>query len=136
MNRPTHASESLHRIIEQKLQTLYQSQLGHQPSYISCQLQGTTLVIVIEHPLTKVEQLLMIYECRHLAEQVRAILDRVIRNNLIVMIEKTAKIKVVDLLIDTRLDVNQGSAIAILAGIPPVVLPAKLDNSPSPFNDV
>lgn len=135
MNGSTNDYEPLNRIIVHQLQTLYQSQLGHYPNHISCQLHGTTLAIVVEHPLTKVEQLLMIQGYKQLAEQVRTIFDRMIRTHLITIIEETVDVKVIDLLIDTHFDVNQASAIAILSSIPSMIRPAAIDSLFPRFSD-
>ncbi|MEO0770065.1 MAG: DUF2294 domain-containing protein, partial [Cyanobacteria bacterium J06649_4] len=61
----------IEREVSQKVQALYKTHLGHQPSKVTCQLFGPKLALVLENSVTQPEKLLAEEGQTDLAEQVR-----------------------------------------------------------------
>ncbi|NEP20219.1 MAG: DUF2294 domain-containing protein, partial [Leptolyngbya sp. SIO4C1] len=104
----------------QKIQALYRSQLGHQPSKVTCQIFDSKLAIVLENSVTQPEQLLAEEGQVDLAERVRQDLDAALRPQLIALIKSIVGTEVVDLLSDATLDTGRTGIIAILSDTPDV----------------
>lgn len=110
----------LERKISQDIQALYREQLGHQPSKISCQFFDAKLAIIIEDSITNAEQILLEEGKSDLAEKVRSNLDSAIQPELKKLIEKIAKVRVVDILSDATLNTGRTGIIAVLSETPKV----------------
>ena len=110
----------LERQVSQKVQAFYRSNLGHQPSRVTCQLFGAKLAIVLENSVTQPEQLLASEGQSELAEQVRSDLDKVLRPQLISLIEATVGVKVLDMMSDSTIETGRMGIIAVLEGTPDV----------------
>jgi uncharacterized protein YbcI len=108
------------RMLSQRIQSLYRSQLGHQPGKITCQLFDEKLAIVIENSVTQPEQLLAEEGRVELAEQVRADLDSAIRPHLKALIEEILDVEVLDLLSDATLQTGRTGMIVVLESPPEV----------------
>ncbi len=106
------------QLIEEHFRAFYQSQLGHQPSKIACQLFHTTLAIIVKGSVTQPEKLLMKHGQQDLAQRVRSSLERLMRSHFKAVIEELTFVDVDDLLIDTHLHTDQTSIIAILSHPP------------------
>ncbi len=104
----------LEQVLSQRIQALYRTQLGHQPSKVSCQVFDDNLAIVIEDSITQSEQLLLNNGQMELAQQVRSDLDKGIQPQLKALIEEVMNVPVIDLLSDvrsnTQLKISQLSA--------------------------
>jgi uncharacterized protein YbcI len=109
----------LERTLSQRIQTLYRTQLGHQPSKVSCQLLDEKVAIVLENSVTRPEQVLA-GEDGSLAEQVRRDLDHAIHPQLVALIEEVLEVAVLDLLSDTTLQTERTGMIGILERNPAV----------------
>lgn len=107
-------------MLSQRIQSLYRSQLGHQPGKITCQLFDEKLAIVIENSVTQPEQLLAEEGRVELAEQVRADLDSAIRPHLKALIEEILDVEVLDLLSDATLQTGRTGMIVVLESPPEV----------------
>ena len=110
----------LERTLSQRIQALYRTQLGHQPSKVTCQIFDEKIAIILEDSVTKPEQLLVESGREELAEKVRSDLDEVIRPQLKALIEEVMGIAVIDLLSDAKLDTGRSGTIAVLESTPQV----------------
>lgn len=110
----------LERLLSQKLQALYRSQLGHQPSKITCQLFDEKLAIIVENSITPPEQVLAKNGQTELAEQVRSDLEKALEPQLKALIEQVLGVAVLDLLSDATLETGRTGIIAILEVTPEV----------------
>lgn len=108
----------LERNLSQRILALYRSQLGHQPTQVSCTLVDEKLIIVLENALTPAEQLLVQNGQEGLAQQVRSELEMVIQSQLKELIEKVLEVPVTDLLNDSTLETGRTGTIAILKAVP------------------
>jgi uncharacterized protein YbcI len=118
MNHLTSSHHQIPQLIEEHFRAFYQSQLGHQPSKIACQLFHTTLAIIVKGSVTQPEKLLLKHGQQDLAQRVRSSLERLMRSHFKAVIEELTYVDVDDLLIDTHLHTDQTSIIAILAHPP------------------
>ena len=116
----------LERQVSQKIQAFYRIQLGHQPSKIMCQLFDSKLAIVIEDSVTQPEQLLAEEGQSELAEQVRHDLDKVLRPQIIKLIEEALSVEVLDLMSDATLETGRTGMIAVLGDTPDVRNPTAI----------
>jgi uncharacterized protein YbcI len=110
----------LERTLSQRIQALYRTQLGHQPSKVTCQIFDEKIAIILEDSVTKPEQLLVESGREELAEKVRSDLDEVIRPQLKALIEEVMGIAVIDLLSDAKLETGRSGTIAVLESPPQV----------------
>lgn len=106
------------RNLSQRIQALYRTQLGHQPSKITCQIFDTKIAIVLEDAITPPELLLVNSGQEELAEQVRSDLDKAIQPQLKALIEEVVGVPVIDLLSDATLETGRTGTIAVLAKLP------------------
>lgn len=106
------------RTLSQRIQALYRTQLGHQPSKVTCQIFDTKVAIVLEDAITPPEQLLVNSGQERLAEQVRSDLDKAIQPQLKALIEEVVGVPVIDLLSDATLETGRTGTIAVLANLP------------------
>lgn len=110
----------LERLLSQKLQALYRSQLGHQPGKVTCQLFDEKLALIVEDSITPPEQLLANSGQTELAEQVRSDLDKAIQPQIKAMIEEVLGVAVLDILSDATMETARTGIIAILEVTPEV----------------
>lgn len=110
----------LERLLSQKLQGLYRSQLGHQPGKVTCQIFDEKVAIIVEDSITPPEQLLANSGQAELAQQVRSDLDKAIQPQIKTMIEEVLNVAVLDLLSDATMETGRTGIIAILE-VPPEV---------------
>lgn len=108
----------LERNLSQRILALYRSQLGHQPTQVSCNLVDEKLIVVLENAITPPEQLLAQNGQEDLAQQVRLELEAVIQAQIKQLIEEVLGVAVTDLLNDATLQTGRTGTIAILEGIP------------------
>lgn len=113
----------LERTLSQRIQLLYRTFLGHQPSKVSCQLIDEKITIVIENSVTQPEQLLLEEGHRSLAEQVREDLNHLIEPRMRELIESVVGTSVLDFLSDATLETGRTGVIAILQH-PPELRPS------------
>ncbi|MGF1491237.1 MAG: DUF2294 domain-containing protein [Microcoleaceae cyanobacterium] len=106
-------SEELQCLLVSQIQELYERQLGHQLSEITCNVFDNTLVIVMEGIVTRSEQLLAESNRQELAKKVRAILDQITRPQIKQLIEEIMSVTVVDFLCDTRVETDRAGAMAV-----------------------
>lgn len=107
------------RTLSQRIQTLYRTQLGLQPSKVTCQLMDEKVAIVLENSVTRPEQILAKAD-EPLAQQVRKDLDAAICPQLQELIEEVLSVEVLDILSDTTLETGRMGIIVILAKNPTV----------------
>ncbi|MEB3213733.1 MAG: DUF2294 domain-containing protein [Leptolyngbyaceae bacterium] len=110
----------LERQVSQKIQAFYRELLGHQPSKITCQLFGSKLAIVAEDSVTQPEQLLAEEGQTELAERVRSDLDKVLRPQLIQLIEETLSVGVIDMMSNATIETGRTGMIVVFDRTPDV----------------
>ncbi|HEY9700614.1 MAG TPA: DUF2294 domain-containing protein [Trichocoleus sp.] len=116
MTTPTRGQ--IERTLSQRIQALYRSHLGHQPSRVTCQLFDEKLAIIIEDSITQPEQLLLGEGKKTLAEQLRNDLNKSLQPRLKELIEDILGVKVLDLLSNATLETGRTGAIVILETAP------------------
>lgn len=116
-NTPTQGQTE--RTLSQRIQTLYRTHLGLQPSRVTCQLIDEKVAIVLENSVTRPEQILAEKD-EVLAQQVRKDLDAAIRPQLQELIQEVLKVDVLDIMSDTTLETGRMGIIVILAKHPTV----------------
>lgn len=116
MTPPTRGQ--IERTLSQRIQALYRSHLGHQPSRVTCQLFDEKLAIIIEDSITQPEQLLLEGGKKPLAEQLREDLNKSLQPRLKDLIEEILRVKVLDLLSNATLETGRTGAIVILETAP------------------
>ncbi len=123
----------LERSLSQKIQALYRTQLGHQPSKITCQLFGQQLAVIVEDSVTQPEKLLAEEGREGLAEKVRVDLEDALKPELQALIEDILEVNVLDLLSDATLETGRTGMVAILSQTPqvrnPDAIPKAKDSS-------
>ncbi|MCL1465499.1 DUF2294 domain-containing protein [Argonema galeatum] len=110
----------LERTLSQRIQALYRSQLGHQPSQVTCEIFDSKIVIILEDTVTQPEQFLLNSGQQELAEQVRSDLNTAIQPQLKELIEEVVGVAIIDLLSDAKLDTGRTATIVILDREPEV----------------
>ncbi|MGL5062891.1 MAG: DUF2294 domain-containing protein [Microcoleus sp.] len=108
----------LERNLSQRIQALYRSVFGHQPSQVSCNLIDGKLVITMENAITQPEQVLVENGREELAEKVRSELETVLETELKQVINEVLGVDAIDLLNDTTLETGRAGTIAILDAVP------------------
>lgn len=110
----------LEREISQKMQALYKTHLGHQPSKVTCQLFDSKLAIVLEDAVTQPERLLAKEGQMEQAEKMHADLNQAIRPHIKVLVETILGVTIVDLLSDATLETGRAGVILVLSETPNV----------------
>ncbi|MBV8884566.1 MAG: DUF2294 domain-containing protein [Chroococcidiopsidaceae cyanobacterium CP_BM_RX_35] len=110
----------LERSLSQRIQSLYRTQLEHQPSRVTCQIFDEKIAIVLENSITQPEQLLVTSGQEELAEHVRTELDEALQPQIIALIEEVVGVTVIDLLSNAKLSTGRTATVAILAESPQV----------------
>ncbi len=110
----------LEREVSQKLQSLYKTHLGHQPSKVTCQLFGAKLAIVLEDSVTQPEKLLAEEGQVALAEQVRSDLNVAMEPQIRSLIKTILEVDVMDILSGATLETGRTGIIAVLSAAPAV----------------
>lgn len=118
MNFETQTRGQLERTLSQRVQALYRTQLGQQPSRVQCQIFDGKVIIILEDSITKTEQVLVASGQEDLAEQVREDLDKAFNPQLTELIQEVIGIEVVDILTDATLKTGRMGTIAVLADTP------------------
>lgn len=108
----------LERTLSQRIQALYKTELGHQPSRVQCNIADGKVIVVLEDSITKPEQVLLENGQEELAEQVREDLDKAFTPQLTALIQEVIGVKVVDLLSDATFDTGRSGTIAVLETTP------------------
>ena len=121
MDLETQTRGQMERTLSQRVQALYRTQLGQQPSRVQCQIFDGKVVIVLEDSITKTEQVLVANGQKNLAEQVRDDLDKAFNPQLTQLIQEVIGIEVVDVLTDATLKTGRMGTIAVLADTPSFV---------------
>lgn len=114
----------LERTLSQRIQALYRTQLGHQPSQVSCQIFDEKLAIILEDSITQPEQLLAQSGQEELAEQVRSDLEKALEPQLKSLIEEVLGVSVLDLLSDAKIETGRTGTIVVLSSAPQVRNPS------------
>lgn len=121
----------LERNISQRIQSLYRSLFGHQPSQVSCNLIDNKLVIAMENAITAPEKVLVENGHQELAEKVRSELQNVMESEMKQLINDVLGVEAIDLLNDTTLETGRTGTIAILGAAPRIREPSyKSKNQP------
>ena len=120
MDAPPPTRGQLERTLSQRIQSLYRTQLEHQPSRVTCQIFDEKIAIILENSITQPEQLLVNSGQEELAEHVRTELDEALQPQIIALIEEVVGVAVLDLLSDAKLSTGRTATVAILAESPQV----------------
>ena len=106
-------SKQLQLRLAEKIQVLYEQQLNHQLSQVTCKIFNNTIVLVMEGVTTRPEQVLTEFDRKELAQEMRTVLDRTILPKIQKIIEEMMPVNVVDFLCDTTLETGRAGIIAI-----------------------
>lgn len=106
------------QVFLQRIQQLYRTLVGHEPSEITCKLFDNKLAIVLENTISRPLQLLIKNDDTSLAQQVRLNVEAVIKPELKQIVEEVVGVAVVDLLIDSSLETGRTGMIVVLASKP------------------
>jgi uncharacterized protein YbcI len=108
----------LERTLSQRIQALYRTELGHQPSRVHCTIADGKIMIVAEDSITKPEQILIENGQEGLAEKVHDDLDKSLHPQLSALIQEILGVSVVDVLSDATFETGRSGAIAVLENAP------------------
>ncbi|MFH7025018.1 MAG: DUF2294 domain-containing protein [Heteroscytonema crispum UTEX LB 1556] len=108
----------IERNLTQRLQALYQEELGQRPRKVTCQFFDQKLAIVLEQITTPAEQFLVTNERQDFAEKLRLQLDAAIKPKVLSLIEEIAGVSVNTILINTDLNYAVSGIITILTSAP------------------
>ncbi|MBF2017941.1 MAG: DUF2294 domain-containing protein [Rivularia sp. T60_A2020_040] len=106
-------SQNLETIIAERIQSLFISQLGHQPKDVYCRFLDDKLTVIIEDAVTKPEQLLMTAGHQDVVKKARGRIEEILQPQLQKIIEEVTNSQVKDILFATHLDTNYVSIIAL-----------------------
>ncbi|MBD2435694.1 DUF2294 domain-containing protein [Nostoc sp. FACHB-110] len=116
----------LEREIAQRISALYYEQLGQRPSQVVCHFFDTELVISLENSSTLVERTLISGGHGNLAEQVRVLLDKILKSQLQNLIEEVTGKPTLDLMTNTNLVTGRTGIIVVLQQLPEVRNPESI----------
>lgn len=116
----------LERKISQRVSSLYNEKLGRRPTQIICHFFDSELVISLENSVTQVEQTLLEAGHEVLAEQIRTLLDKIIKPQLKVTIEEVIGKPITDLMSNTSLVTGRTGIIVVLEQLPEVRNPESI----------
>ena len=108
----------IERNLTQRLQALYQEELGQRPRKVTCQFFDEKLAIVLEQITTPAERFLVTNERQDFAENLRLQLDAAIKPKVLSLIEEIAGVSVNTILINTDLNYAVSGIITILTSAP------------------
>jgi uncharacterized protein YbcI len=121
----------LERTISQQICTLYSSLTGFRPQKILCHFFDKEIVISLENFLTPIEKTLLREGHEKLAKEIRFSLDKIIVNQLKIIINDVIKCDVLDVMNDSNINSNRTGIIVILDKTPEVKNPEAIPkNSP------
>ncbi len=81
------------------------------------------MAIAIENPITPVERLLDKSKDSEFVRDLRDRIDAIVKTELLLGMERTLQVKIVDLTINTTLDNNFTGIVALLYEVPKVRIP-------------
>ena len=116
ISRPTRGQ--LERSLSQQLQKLYREHLDHTTGKVSCRLFEDKLTVIVENSLTQPERLLLENGNSDRVEKLHDDLSRLVRPQLIDLVETILDQKVVDLMSDTTLETGRTGLVIVLSGRP------------------
>lgn len=116
----------LEREISQRVSSLYNQKLGQRPSQIICHFFDCELVISLENSVTQPERTLLEEGNSILVEQVRVLLDKIIKVELKKLIEEVIGKPILDLMSNTNLVTGRTGIIVILDQLPEVRNPESI----------
>jgi len=87
---------------------------------VSCRLFDNKLIIVVENSLTQPEQLLLQGGSSQRVEELHMDLTKLVRPQVVELVEDVLNLEVVDLLSDTTLETGRTGLVIILSGRPDV----------------
>ena len=118
MDSPAPTKGQVERDLSQAIQAIYNENLGHRPSRVTCHLAKDRITVLMEDSITPVEQFLFEKGQEDLAEQVRTDVIAVFEKELTQTIEGVLGVKVIDLLSDAGLETGRTGMIAVLDSAP------------------
>ena len=113
----------MERSLSQYIQALYRNQLGCRTGKISYRIIDNKVAIAIENPITPVERLLDKSKDSEFVRDLRDRIDAIVKTELLLGMERTLQVKIVDLTINTTLDNNFTGIVALLYEVPKVRIP-------------
>ncbi|MEB3213045.1 MAG: DUF2294 domain-containing protein [Leptolyngbyaceae bacterium] len=99
---------------------------------ISCRLFDDKLTIIIEDSLTQPEQLLLQNSGSQRVEELHADLAKVVRPQLVQIVEEILGLEVIDLMSDTTLETGRTGLVIVLSDRPETVLSEKSHSTIAP----
>jgi uncharacterized protein YbcI len=113
MTKANLTPEQLEPLLSKQIEDLYFNVLQHQLSEIAYKWFDDKLVVIIEGTVTQAEKLLYQSDRKHLARQVRSVINKIILPQIKSAIEEVTNATVGDFLGDTTIDTGRTGAIAI-----------------------
>lgn len=105
--------EFLENVLKRRIKALYQEQLKQEPRNIEVHYSEQSIVVIIDGIVTKTEKFLNNHSEELLSQQVRSTIDHVIQSQLQSLIEEVMKVRVVDLLYNTKVETDRMGVIVI-----------------------
>ncbi|MEH1833471.1 MAG: DUF2294 domain-containing protein [Nostoc sp.] len=106
--------------ISQQIIKFYNDRIGKYPSQIICHFFDTEIVISLENSVTPAEQTLLKGGYKSLAEQVRFYLEKIIKPELKILIEKIIGQPVLELMTNTNLATGRTGIIVVFNQLPQI----------------
>lgn len=116
----------LERKISQRVSNLYNEKIGRRPTQIICHFFDSELVISIEDSVSQIEQTLLEEGHEGLAEQIRALLDKIIKRQLKIVLEEVIGKPITDLMSNTNLVTGRTGIVVVLDQLPEVRNPESI----------
>ncbi|MDJ0568633.1 MAG: Na-translocating system protein MpsC family protein [Pleurocapsa sp. MO_192.B19] len=103
---------------------MFQQNVGNDPYYVEkAYIIDNKVAIAIENPITPVERLLDKSKDSEFVRDLRDRIDAIVKTELLLGMERTLQVKIVDLTINTTLDNNFTGIVALLYEVPKVRIP-------------
>ena len=115
---PKQTRGQLERSLSQQFQKLYREHLDHNTGKISCRLFDDKLTIIVEDALTQPERLLLENGNSDRVEKLHNDLSRLVRPQLVELVETVLGREVVDLMSDTTLETARTGLVIVLSDRP------------------
>lgn len=110
----------LERELAQKINALYQRQLGHRAKKVDCHIFANKVFIYSENVMTSIEKLLLEAPSPNLVHQIRGFLDSSIKEQVAKITQEITKIQIDSCIYNTSVETGSAVGIVMLADTPQV----------------
>lgn len=108
----------MERNLSQSVQAFYRNQLGCSTEKVSCHILNEQVAIAIRNPITPLESLLSSSIDSQFVQDLRDRIDTIIKQDLIITIEKILGVEVIAMTINTTVNSNLTGIVALLSQKP------------------